>query len=124
MVGRGHLDHVKVVAHHVLPGKPFAPAVLVDDVAAMADVSGLDDGYAVLLVDPHRVFQLRLVVRNRAGGLVVADEFHADPPPVGNDRVHVEVRIGPGEAELVAVLGPVPFPSQVPALRQHASVCV
>src|SRR5712671_4171352 len=108
-----------VLEHHVLAGEPFTTAIAVNDVTAVVDISRLDDLDTVIFIQTHRVLQLGFVVGDGARGLVVADQSDTPLPSISDDRAQVEIRIRSGEAEALAVRGPIAIPALVPALHQH-----
>ena len=123
------LDHAQVVVAHPLALVPFAHhraagVVLALDVAGVADIAGLDHVHAVARVPLERGRQLPLIVADRAGGLVVADQVHALAGGIPRQCRQVEVGGGAGEVEAPAVGEPVAVPARVPAFHQHAAEAV
>ena len=125
LVFGGQLSHVLVMADHELAVVPFAHHLagrLVDalDALAGANVASLDQMHAQILVIGKSLRQLGFVVQHRRPGLMVANQCHAQFPAVGGDGGDVEVIVGGGELEILAIAEPIAIPAHIPTLHQHA----
>ena len=109
------LDGVEVVVHHALAVVMLTTG---DDVAYVA---ALDSGVAVVSHKLVRLLHMALVVRDRAGGLVVHDELHALALSVVTELSDVEVGVRSDEVKdtVLAVAEPV-FPTDIPALDEDS----
>ena len=120
--GFGH--HLLVMACHVLAFMPGVVqlAVTADHLglSGIGHVAGLDCIDAQLLVQIETRFQLRFVVCGVTRGFVVADQAHVLRLGVGREFLDVEIGVGLGEAELLAIAEPVTIPAHVPAFHQYA----
>src|SRR3546814_10453762 len=95
-----------------------------DDASGVGDIAGLHRLDAKLSIKLHRIVELRLVNRDIAAGFMMADQRHALLSRVIGDRLQVEIGIGFGETELVAMAEPIAVPALVPTLDEHAAETV
>ena len=125
---RGLLHHLQMMVHHVLAFMPAKAHHAIGaghtGLAGFVDVAGLHRAHAQLGVHVERGLKLAFVVGGVGAGLVVADQLHALGLAVGADALDVEIGVGLGEAELVAVGHPVAVPALVPAFDQHPAETV
>ena len=107
------LDSVEVVVHHALTVVVLTAG---DDVAYVA---ALDSGVAVVSHELVRLLHVPLIVRDRAGGLVVHDDLHALALSVVTELSDVEVGVRGDEVKdtILTVAEPV-FPTDIPAFDQ------
>ena len=124
MVPRRRLEHAHMVAHHELAVMPFmapdAGTVTAHNIAAIGDIAGFDLAHAHFFIEREGIFHLALVIVDIARRFLMADQAHALFAAVIRDRLEIKIRIGPGEAELGAIVKPVPVPARIPAFHQHA----
>src|SRR3546814_507216 len=117
---RGALHDVEMVAHHILAREPLHPASSILDRPAVADIAGLDQRHAVVGVEFQRGVQLPRIIFDPAAGFMMADQLDPLRLAVARDLRKVEIGIGAGEAELVAIGDPVAVPTLIPPLDEHA----
>ncbi len=109
------LDSVEVVVHHALTVVVLTAG---DDVAYIA---ALDSGVAVVNHELVCLLHVALVVRDRAGGLVVHNELHALALSVVTELSDVEVGVRSDKVKdtVLAIAEPV-FPTDIPAFDQDS----
>ena len=113
-----------IVPHHVLAVMVLHRllALVIDALDKFLEfhITGLQCMDAKAFVKAESVRELSLVVDNRTGRFVVADQ--GDPFTVGVARkfVEIKIRIGLRETEFVAIGGPIAIPTLIPAFGQNS----
>ena len=92
-----------------------------DDPARVGNITGLDGFDAKPSIQPHRIFELRLINGYVSARLVMTDQRHALALRIIGHRREVEIRGRLGKAEFVAMAEPVSVPALVPAFDQNSA---